>query len=177
MTTPPGTGDEPTDPYQPPNQPPSQPGWGQPEPPQYTQPVYGGQPQYNEPQYNQPTYNQPTYGQQPAYPPPGYAYPAVVPTDGHATAAMIVGIAALVLASCYGFGLLAAPVALFMGRASMKRIDASGGQLGGRGMAQAGFILGIIGSVLLVLAIIVVILFIVVLASSGSGAYYGLGVV
>jgi hypothetical protein len=183
MTTPPGGGDQPSDPNQPPSQwphqspdqPPSQPGWGQAEPPQYNEPVYGGDPSYNQPTYNQPTYGQPVYGQQPAYPPPGYAYPAVVPTDGHATAAMIVGIVSLVLASCYGVGLLGAPVALFMGKASMNRIDTSGGQLGGRGMAQAGFILGIIGTVLLGLAIVLVIVLVVVLASSGSGTYYGLG--
>ena len=193
MTTPPGTGDEPTDPYQSPGQSPyqspgpsqGQPGWGQGQQPQYDQPVYGGEPTYPQPTYEQPTYGQPTYGQptygqqpygqQPAYPPPGYGYPAAVPTDGQATAAMIVGIVSLVLAVCYGVGLLGAPVALFMGRASMKRIDASGGQLGGRGSAQAGFILGIIGTVLLALSIVAVIIFIVLLASSGGSSYYGLG--
>jgi hypothetical protein len=172
MTTPPGSGDQPPDPYQSPRespgQPPNQPGsWEQAQQPQYDQPVYGGQPTYGQPVYWQPQYGQPQYGQ-PTYPPPGYGYPAVVPTDGQATASMIVGIVSLVLASCYGFGLLGAPVALFLGRASMKRIDASAGQLGGRGMAQAGFVLGIIGTVLLGLAIAVVIVFLVVLAGSAT---------
>jgi hypothetical protein len=160
MTTPPGSGDQPSDPYQSPNEPG---GWEQ---PQYDQPTYG-QPTYGQPTYGQPTYGQPAYGQ-PTYPPPGYGYPAVVPTDSQGTASMIVGIVSLVLAFCYGFGLLGAPVALFLGRASMKRIDASGGQLGGRGMAQAGFVLGIIGTVLLGLAIAVVIVVIVVLAGTAS---------
>ncbi len=70
---------------------------------------------------------------------------------------MVIGIVALVLSCAYGFGLLGAPVALVMGRISMKRIDASNGQLGGRGMAQAGFIMGIVGTVLLVLAILAVV--------------------
>jgi hypothetical protein len=43
------------------------------------------------------------------------------------------------------------PVALFIGNASRRRVEASGGTLGGGGMATAGLILGIIGTVLLVL--------------------------
>ena len=65
----------------------------------------------------------------------------------------MVGIVSLFLACGYGIGLLGSPVALFMGRSSMKRIDASQGRLGGRGMAQAGFVLGIVGTVLLVLVL------------------------
>ena len=80
---------------------------------------------------------------------------------------MIIGITALVLSCLYGIGLLGAPAALIMGRISMKRIDRSEGRLGGRGMAQAGFILGIIGTIFLVLAIIAVIVIIVVAASGG----------
>jgi hypothetical protein len=47
-----------------------------------------------------------------------------------------------------------APFALVIGRGAVKDIDASGGRLGGRGMAQAGFILGVIGTVILALVLI-----------------------
>jgi hypothetical protein len=46
------------------------------------------------------------------------------------------------------------PIALVIGRNAMKEIDASQGSLGGRGMAQAGFILGIIGTVFLALVVV-----------------------
>ena len=49
---------------------------------------------------------------------------------------------------------VASPFALVLGRNAMKDIDASEGRLGGRGMAQAGFILGIIGTVILGLVVI-----------------------
>ncbi|MFC7496557.1 MULTISPECIES: DUF4190 domain-containing protein [unclassified Nocardioides] len=149
-------GQPPPNPYQS-QQPPQQ----QPYPPQYPQqyPQQYGQP-YGQ-QQGQP-YGQPYPPQQPAY---GYPV-AAPPTDGLALGSMITGIAALVMACAYGVGLLASPVALVLGRVAMKRIDRSEGRLGGRGMALAGFILGIIGTALLVLAIIGVIILIVVAASS-----------
>jgi hypothetical protein len=49
---------------------------------------------------------------------------------------------------------VASPFALVIGRNAMKEIDASQGTLGGRGMAQAGFILGIIGTVILGLLVV-----------------------
>jgi len=130
---------------------------------------YGQQPPQ---QPQQPPYN--PYHQQP-YPPSGYPpqppgyppYQPTPPTDGLGLASMIIGITALVLSCLYGIGLLGAPAALIMGRISMKRIDRSEGRLGGRGMAQAGFILGIIGTVLLVLAIIALIVIIVVAVNGG----------
>ena len=81
---------------------------------------------------------------------------------------MVIGIVSMVLMCAYGIGLLGSPVALVLGRVSMNRIDRSQGQLGGRGMAQAGFIMGIIGTVLLVLAII---LLVVVIAIGVSGGF------
>jgi hypothetical protein len=81
---------------------------------------------------------------------------------------MITGIVSLVLACGYGVGLLASPVAWYLGKSSMNRIDASQGQLGGRGMAQAGMILGIIGTALLVLGIILAVVVFGLLAGSYS---------
>jgi hypothetical protein len=123
--------------------PPPPPQWGQPAPQGYP---YGG----------------------PAGGPVGPVGPHVPPqSDGLALGAMIVGIVSLVLTCGYGIGLLGSPAALVLGRISMKRIDRSGGRLGGRGMAQAGFVLGIIGTVLLVLAIAAIVVFIVVAANGG----------
>lgn len=62
-----------------------------------------------------------------------------------------------------------APVALFIGRASMTRIDASRGALGGRGLAQAGFILGIIGTIFLALGIVYLIVAVITSAGHISG--------
>jgi hypothetical protein len=136
---------------------------------------------YQQQPYQQQYYGQPTYGQQPppyGAPPPA-PYPAYGmpprPNDGLGLAAMIVGIASLVLMCGYGIGLLGSPVALVMGRISMKRIDRSEGRLGGRGMAQAGFVLGIIGTVLLVLAIIAVVIVVIIAVGGGfddSGTTY-----
>jgi hypothetical protein len=76
---------------------------------------------------------------------------------------MILGIVGVVIC---GF---TAPFALVIGRRAMNEIDASGGTLGGRGMAQAGFILGIVGSVFLVLGLLyVVVLIIIAVASAGA---------
>ena len=61
---------------------------------------------------------------------------------------MVLGILGLV---CCG---LASPFAIWLGRKSLNEIDASGGMLGGRGQAQAGFIMGIIGTALWVLGVL-----------------------
>lgn len=140
-----------------------QPGWG----PSYGQPASGQQ----QPGYGQQPYGQPGYGQQPyGQPGYGYGYPAAPKQDGQALAAMIVGILALALSCGYGCSLVGAPVALFLGLSARKRIDASNGQLGGRGMAQAGFVMGVIGTILLVLAIVAVVVFIV---AGVNGAFDG----
>jgi hypothetical protein len=133
-------------------------------PPPYPQPTYPQQPGYQR--------SYPPYPPQPGYPgyPPGYG---VTPqNEGLAVASMVIGIVSFALACGYGLGLLGSPVALVMGRISMKRIDQSGGQLGGRGMAQAGFIMGIIGTVLLVLALIGLAVIIVIGVNGGFDDTY-----
>jgi hypothetical protein len=64
-----------------------------------------------------------------------------------------------------------------MGLASKRRIDASGGQLGGRGNAQAGFIMGILGTILLVLAVLALTAFIiiVVIAAANDSSSFNTG--
>jgi hypothetical protein len=64
--------------------------------------------------------------------------------------ALILGILGVICCQILG------PVAFFIGNSSLNRIKASNGALGGAGLAQAGRILGIVGTVLLALAILAV---------------------
>jgi len=153
MTNRPGDPDQPEDPYRVPPAQSDEPGQGQ---QGYGQPQ-PGQGQYGQPAY--PQYGQPAYDGYPAAPPPNH---------GGALASMIVGIASLVLGCIAGIGLLGSPVAWWLGAKAKREIDASQGRLGGRGMAQAGFILGIIGTVLLVLAVVAVIALVAVATTQGS---------
>ncbi len=137
MTNNPGDGQPPQDPS---NQPPrpsgEQPGYWE----QQQSPPGPGQPQYGQPQYGQPPYGQPPYGQ----PPVGYA-----PDHPKATTALVLGILGIVICG------IIAPFAWRIGKQTLVEIDGSNGQLGGRGSAQAGYVLGIIGTVLLGLGLLV----------------------
>ena len=141
----------PGEPQNPSGPPPTQP---------YSQPYGQGTPPAP---YGQPA--GPPYGQQPGY--PGY-YPAYgPPQDGGAQAALIVGLVALGLGliGC-GIGFLGSPVAWYLGLQSKRRIDASNGQLSGRGNAQAGFVLGIVGTALLAFLLLIVLAFVVIIGLS-----------
>jgi hypothetical protein len=74
-------------------------------------------------------------------PPPGYQYGEGGPArnDGKAVAALVCGLVGLVLA-----GIILGIIAIVFGVQSRKAIDASRGQLKGRGMATAGLVLGIV---------------------------------
>jgi hypothetical protein len=63
---------------------------------------------------------------------------------------------------------LVAPFAWSMGKKTLDEIDASQGQVGGRGAAQAGYILGIVGTVLLGLGIIFIIIWVVLIGVIGG---------
>jgi TRAP-type C4-dicarboxylate transport system permease small subunit len=95
-------------------------------------------------------------------PPPGGYQP---PQQDHprATMSLILGILGLVICG------VIAPFAWNMGKKTMNEIDASGGQLGGRGMAQAGYIMGIIGTVLLALGVLFFLIAIPLGVMSSSG--------
>jgi hypothetical protein len=80
------------------------------------------------------------------------AYAAAVPNEGSALLALILGIVGII--PCCA---IVAPVAFFIGNSSIGKIRASNGTLGGLGMAQAGRILGIIGSILFALYILAVV--------------------
>lgn len=90
-------------------------------------------------------------------PTPGYGYGYPLRRDHpQATTALILGIIGLV--ACQ----LLSPVALVVGRRAMNQIDRDPEAYGGRGMATAGFVLGIIGTAFLALALAFLVLVIVV---------------
>ena len=153
MTNPPGDGptppEEPTAPQQ--SQPgPGQAGPGQPGP---------GQPGPGQPGQEQPGYwQQQAQGQQPPYPPPGYPAHGQVqyaPDHPKATTSLVLGILGVVLCQ------VIAPFAWSMGKRTLNEIDASQGRLGGRGAAQAGYVLGIVGTVLLGLSLVFILIYVV----------------
>jgi hypothetical protein len=75
---------------------------------------------------------------------------------------MILGIVSVVLCWCYGAGILPGIPAIILGNMAKKEIDATGDAQSGRGMAQAGFIMGIIGVVVSLLGLIAIVVFIAV---------------
>ena len=100
------------------------------------------------------------YPQQP--PPYGYA-----PDHPKATTSLVLGILGLVVC---GF---IAPFAWRVGKRTLDEIDGSQGRLGGRGQAQAGYILGIIGTAVLALglvALVILVLLATITAVSTSSA-------
>ena len=80
-------------------------------------------------------------------PPVGYAGATVAAprTDGLSIGALIAGILSLVCFWPLCLGIILGPAAAIMGFISRQRIAASGGTVGGGGIALAGLILGIIG--------------------------------
>jgi len=128
-----------------------------PDPQQYDQ-QYGQQyaQQYDQ-QYGQP-YGQ-EYGQ-----PYGYAPPTIPPEHPKATTVLVLGILGLVVCG------IASPFAWIMGKRTVDEIDASNGHLGGRGSAQAGYVMGIIGSIFLGLAVLAIVGLVVLLIVLAGGA-------
>jgi hypothetical protein len=120
------------------------PAYGQAPPQHGQQPPQGqpawGQPQYGQPQYGQPQYGQPQYGQ-----PYGYAPRPPVPTNGKAIAALVLGIVSIFF--CY-LGLLIGPAAIVLGILAGNELKARPGVQAGEGLARAGLITGIVGTVI-----------------------------
>lgn len=169
MTNPPGEGTPPERPDEPSpgEQQPGgqQPGASRPEehPPGYweQQAQQQGQPPYPQEPYQQPW-------QQPGYSQAGYStqYP---PDHPKATTSLVLGILGVVLCQ------VVAPFAWVMGKRTLDEIDASQGTVGGRGAAQAGYILGIVGTVLLGLGVIfavIWIIFAIAIVGGGMNANY-----
>ena len=85
------------------------------------------------------------YHPPPAYPPPQYRSSQGL--DNRAVIALALAIIGLVLGVVLGIpGLICGPIAYFMGRSAARRIEASGGALGGRNLALFGWIFGIVAT-------------------------------
>lgn len=86
------------------------------------------------------------------------------PQHPQATTALVLGILSLVICAICG------PFAWSIGKRAMNEIDASGGQIGGRGMAQAGYICGMIATILMILGLA---FFVLSLAGAFGGLWLG----
>ena len=100
--------------------------------------------------------------QQPGMPPfPVYA----VPDLPKATAALVVGIVSVAgMFMCF-VPILGAPVAWVLGAQARKQIRNAPQQWGGEGRATAGMVLGIVGTVLLLLGVIAIVIIVAVAIS------------
>jgi hypothetical protein len=109
-----------------------------------------GQPQYGYPQQR--------YGSQP---PMQYA-----PDHPRATTVLVLGILGVVLCQ------VIAPFAWSMGKKTVDEIDLARGALGGRSAAQAGYVLGIVGTVILGVSLVFLVLyFVIIVAVIGGGLF------
>ncbi|MDT0200740.1 DUF4190 domain-containing protein [Nocardioides sp. AE5] len=89
---------------------------------------------------------------------PGYApYQYVPPPPPHpaASTSLTLGLISLIGGMLCYVPILMAPYALIHGRRTVREIDAEPGRWSGRESASAGYILGIIGTVILALGILV----------------------
>jgi hypothetical protein len=85
------------------------------------------------------------YHPPPSYPPPTYG--STQPIDNRAVIALVLAVLGLVLGLPLGVpGLLCGPIAYFIGKSAVKRIEASAGALGGRNLALTAWILGIVAT-------------------------------
>lgn len=101
------------------------------------------------------------------YQPPGYSaggVPQWAPDHPDSTTVLILGIVGMAVCQ------VVAPFAWVKGARVKREIDASGGRLGGRSAVQVGYVLGIVGSVLLALYVVGFLLYlaVVVLAVSAG---------
>jgi hypothetical protein len=99
---------------------------------------------------------------------PAYAGGAL-PDHPSATTALVLGIVGLVgIVLCGGITLVLSPFAWLVGAKAVREIDGYPGRYGGRDKAQSGKVMGMIGSVFLVLGIVAIIGFVALAASVGS---------
>jgi hypothetical protein len=85
------------------------------------------------------------YHPPPAHPPPGIG--RALPVDGRAITSLVASLIGILLALPFGIpGLALGPLGYFFGRSAISRIDTTPGTSGGRGMAVAGSILGIVAT-------------------------------
>jgi hypothetical protein len=103
-------------------------------------------------------------GAQP-YPPayPDHGPVQYSPDHPKATTSLVLGILGVLLCQ------VLAPFAWAMGKKTVTEIDASRGRVGGRAAAQTGYVLGIVGTVLLVLSILLIAVYLVFMVALVGG--------
>lgn len=110
---------------------------------------------------------------QPAYPPNPYAaqpfggFGFAPPDHPQSTTILILGIVGIVVCQ------VTAPFAWVMGKRALEEIDHSGGQIGGRSQVQAGYVLGIVGSVILGIGVLLGLVYLVLIIAVFAGASSG----
>ena len=134
--------------------------------PPYQQPPY--QQQHQQPQYQQPQYPPPY--QRPPTPDGRIAFQPSGPTAEHPQAVL-----AFVLGLLSVLGLLiTGPFGWYLGRRVVREIDRDPRQFSNRGLAMTGMVLGIIGTVFMVLVVALIVIGIVLavtVGASSSGRY------
>jgi hypothetical protein len=88
--------------------------------------------------------------------PPGPPYGAPPPNSGKAVTALVLGILGIVVCQVLGVA------AIIVGKQANDEIAASGGRLGGEGLAKVGIILGWVAVALLALGVLALFLLVVV---------------
>ena len=124
---------------------------------------YGWQGQASAPpqQPNPPYQQYQPYGQQYAQPGAYYAGPMAPATSGYAIASLVCSLLGFV--GVLGFGPI---LGVVFGHMAIREIDRSNGHLQGRGLAQAGLILGYIGIGLV--ALFILLFLVIFIASAGA---------
>ncbi len=85
------------------------------------------------------------YHPPPSYPPPSYSGSGAL--DNRAPIALALAVLGLILGLPLGVpGLVFGPIAYFLGKSAVTRIDVSAGALGGRNMATTAWILGMVAT-------------------------------
>ena len=84
--------------------------------------------------------------------PPGQPYGAPPPNSGKAVTALVLGILGIVVCQVLGVA------AIIVGKQANDEIAASGGRLGGDGLAKAGIILGWVAVALLIVTAVILFL-------------------
>lgn len=133
-----------------------------------------GQDQYAQPYGQDPYGQQGQYGQPPApyggYGAPGYA--AGPPQHPSATTALVLGLVSLVGLFICLLPIVVAPFAWRTGGRVVREIDAQPGRWSGREQAQAGRIMGMIGTAILALGILAILGLVALLfATAGDVSY------
>ncbi|MFC7496558.1 MULTISPECIES: DUF4190 domain-containing protein [unclassified Nocardioides] len=112
--------------------------------------------------------------QQP-WPPAGQPY-GYTPPPNHPSAmtAMVLGIVGLAgILTCGGVTLVISPFAWAIGGRAVREIDAAPpGSVGGRDQANAGRIMGLIGTILLVLGVLALVAIVLLFAVVATGPSY-----